>query len=306
MSDADVIVVGAGTAGGLVAEVLARRGLRVVILEAGPRIERWALVERFRNGTDRNDFMQPYPGVAHAPQGLGSESDYIVQNGPDLYSTQYVRAVGGTTWHWAAACWRFLPNDFRLRSLYGVGRDWPIGYDELERHYQAAEVAMGVAGPSPEEEDLGSPRSADYPMPRLPWSYMDTVFGDVLNANGFQVVTEPVARNSVTYDGRPACCGNNNCMPICPIAAQYSGDMSVRKAERLGAHLIENAVAHFLETDAEGVRITAVHYTRPDGSQHRLTADRVVLAAHGSLCEEGEGGSEGSSGDVDGGEGLPL
>jgi glucose dehydrogenase len=281
MSDADVIVVGAGTAGGLVAEVLARRGLRVVILEAGPRIERWALVERFRNGSDRDDFMQPYPGVAHAPQGLGSESDYIIQNGPDPYLTQYVRAVGGTTWHWAAACWRFLPNDFRLRSLYGVGRDWPIGYDDLERHYQAAEVAMGVAGPSTEEEDLGSPRSADYPMPRLPWSYMDTVFGDVLNANGFQVVTEPVARNSVTYDGRPACCGNNNCMPICPIAAQYSGDMSVRKAERLGAQLIENAVAHFLETDAEGVRITAVHYTRPDGSQHRLTADRVVLAAHG-------------------------
>jgi glucose dehydrogenase len=140
---------------------------------------------------------------------------------------------------------------------------------------------MGVAGPARDEEDLGSPRSADYPMPKLPWSYMDQVFGQVLNTNGFRVVTEPVSRNSVTYDNRPACCGNNNCMPICPIAAQYSGDMSVMKAERLGARLIVNAVAHRLETDTDGDRITAVHYKHPDGSEHRLTADRVVLAAHG-------------------------
>ncbi len=195
--------------------------------------------------------------------------------------TQYIRAVGGTTWHWAAACWRFLPNDFRINTLYGVGRDWPIGYEDLEPFYQQAEVMMGVAGPRRDEEDLGSPRSAEYPMPKLPWSYMDQLFGRILNTQEFRVVTEPVSRNSVTYDNRPACCGNNNCMPICPIAAQYSGAMSVTKAERLGAQLIENAVVHRLETDAEGSRITAVHYKRPDGSEHRLAADRVVLAAHG-------------------------
>lgn len=280
MSDADIIIVGAGTAGGLVAEVLAAAGLQVIILEAGPRINRWTLVERFRNSHDRSDLMLPYPGAAHAPQGLGG-GDHIIQNGPDPYHTQYIRAVGGTTWHWAAACWRFLPRDFRLNSLYGVGRDWPIGYEDLEPFYQQAEVKMGVAGPARDEEDLGSPRSAEYPMPKLPWSYMDQVFGSALNANGFRVVTEPVSRNSVTYDDRPACCGNNNCMPICPIAAQYSGDMSVTKAELLGARLIENAVVHRLETDVEGSRIIAVHYKRPNGSEHRLTADRVVLAAHG-------------------------
>ena len=281
MADADVIVVGAGTAGGMVAEVLAGAGLRVIILEAGPRIARWQLVERFRNGNDRDDFMQPYPQAAHAPQGIGGDDDFLIQNGPDPYNTQYIRAVGGTTWHWAAACWRFLPNDFRLRSLYGVGRDWPISYDDLEPYYLEAEVKMGVAGPDPAQEDLGSPRSAPYPMPLLPWSYMDQRFGAVLNANDFGVVTEPVSRNSLTYDDRPACCGNNNCMPICPIAAQYSGDMSVTKAENLGAQLIENAVAHHLETDSDGARIVAVHFKRPDGTEHRLTADRVVLAAHG-------------------------
>ena len=281
MPDADVIVVGAGTAGGMVAEVLAGAGLRVIILEAGPRIARWQLVERFRNGNDRDDFMQPYPQVAHAPQGTGSDDDFLIQNGPDPYNTQYIRAVGGSTWHWAAACWRFLPNDFRLQSLYGVGRDWPISYEDLEPYYLEAEVKMGVAGPDPAQEDLGSPRSAPYPMPLLPWSYMDQRFGEVLNANEFRVTTEPVSRNSQTYDNRPACCGNNNCMPICPIAAQYSGDMSVTKAENLGAQLIENAVVHHLETDSDGARIVAVHFKRPDGTEHRLTADRVVLAAHG-------------------------
>ena len=48
--------------------------------------------------------------------------------------------------HWGGACWRNLPNDFKLKTLYGVGRDWPIGYDDLEPFYHQAEVEMGVSG----------------------------------------------------------------------------------------------------------------------------------------------------------------
>ncbi len=276
----DILIVGSGVAGSLIAWRLAKAGRKVTILEAGPRLDRYDLVERYQQAVDKDDYMAPYPGSAHAPEAGGS-SDYIIEKGPDPYGTQYIRGVGGTTWHWAAATWRLLPSDFRLRSTHGVGRDWAISYDDLEPWYQRAELAMGVAGPDPAAEDLGSPRSAPYPQKALPLSYMDRQFADRLNSNGFHVVTEPVARNYDTFDDRPPCCGNNNCMPICPIGAQYAAEVHVDKAEAAGAQLVADAVVHEVLTDADGRRVTGVRYKTPDGSSHKVTADIVVLAAHG-------------------------
>ena len=120
----DLVVVGAGVAGGMVADVAASAGLKVVILESGPRLDRAEITRRWRE-TPRTDFMAPYPQPDYAPvPNPESWGDYLIQNGPDPYHQQFVRGVGGTTWHWAAATWRFLPNDFRLRSprSFGAGQ----------------------------------------------------------------------------------------------------------------------------------------------------------------------------------------
>ncbi len=275
----DVVIVGAGIAGGVIANELAAAGASVLLLEAGPRLQRWQIVEQFRNSRDKWDLMGSYPSTAYAPHPeYNPPNKYLVEKGPHPYRPQYIRGVGGTTWHWAAACWRLLPNDFRLRSLYGVGRDWPISYDTLEPWYLKAEVALGVSGPN--SIDLGSPRSAPYPMDMLPLSWMDKRFTEVLNANGYTVVPDPAARNSRPYDDRPACCGSNNCMPICPTGAQYSGDIHALSAERNGAKLQPSSVARFIEADKTG-RILAVHYTNPNGEATRATGARFVLAANG-------------------------
>lgn len=68
--------------------------------------------------------------------------------------------MGGTTWHWAGCAWRYLPSDFELKTRYGQGRDWALTYDDLEPFYYQAEVMMGVCGPDPAVEDLGSPASS--------------------------------------------------------------------------------------------------------------------------------------------------
>jgi choline dehydrogenase-like flavoprotein len=279
-TSADVVVVGSGVAGGLLAHQLALQGASVLILEAGPRVERWRIVERFRNSPAKGDFATPYPSTAYAPHPEYSPPNhYLVQKGEYPYASQYLRVVGGTTWHWAAAAWRLLPSDFRLKSLYGVGRDWAVPYDELEAWYHAAEVALGVSGPDG-SVDLGSPRSSPYPMAALPLSYMDRRFSEVLNGNGFHVVPEPVARNSRPYDGRPTCCGNNNCMPICPIGAMYNGVTHAEKAEKAGAKLMDQAVVYRIEADDRGL-ITAVHYKDPNGQSTRVTGKLFVLANNG-------------------------
>jgi len=187
--------------------------------------------------------------------------------------------VGGTTWHWGSATWRYLPNDMKLRTLYGVGRDWPIGYWDIEPWYYAAEVEIGVAGPK--DAPFDGPRSRDYPMPAAPLSYMDQVFHDKLTAMGYSVIPAPQGRNNQqVYDRRPPCCGNANCMSICPIGAQYSGNMTVEKAQAAGAQLITDAVVHRLEVGADG-HIVAARYLTADRTELRIEADRFVLAANG-------------------------
>ncbi|WP_299598261.1 GMC family oxidoreductase [uncultured Microbulbifer sp.] len=279
--EAQFVVIGSGVAGALVANALARAGKSVIILEAGPRVPRWQTVERFRNQADKMDFMAAYRSAPWAPHPEYGEfaNDYLILKGTHKFNSQYIRAVGGTTWHWAASCWRFLPSDFKLKSLYGIGRDWPIEYDDLEPWYGRAEQELGVWGP--QDEELGSPRTVPYPMQPLPLSYNEAQVKARMNRHNpaWKVVTEPVARNSRPYDGRPTCCGNNNCMPICPIGAMYSGIVHVEKAESSGAELIHSAVVNRLVS--EGDRIVAAEYKDPAGNNHRVSGGTFILAANG-------------------------
>ncbi|RXZ38637.1 GMC family oxidoreductase [Oxalobacteraceae bacterium CAVE-383] len=286
---ADVVVIGSGVAGALAAHALALAGKSVIMLEAGPRLSRAQVVENFRGQADKTDFMAPYPSSAWAPHPeYHPPNGYLILKGEHRFNSQYIRAVGGTTWHWAGSAWRFLPNDFNMRSLYGVGRDWPLQYGDLENAYQQAEEALGVWGPNlgpnpgPAAESLDSPRRAPYPMTPLPLSHNEASIKSLLNARDarLRMVTEPAARNSLAYDGRPPCCGNNNCMPICPTGAMYNGIVHVDKAERAGARLIENAVVHKLEA-GPGQRITAALYKDAQGVEHRIEAKYFILAANG-------------------------
>lgn len=275
---ADVVVIGSGICGSLAAHRLVTQGASVVILEAGPRIDRGEITANFRNSARKNDYMSPYPFSSWAPQPDYHPKDngYLVQAGPYPYPAEYIRVVGGTTWHWAAQAWRLLPNDMRMKTLYGVGRDWPLTYDELEPYYYDAEVIMGVSG----APNTGSPRAKPFPMEPVAEPWPMRRFRERLAVGGYPVVGNTTARNSRTYDGRPACCGNNNCQPICPIGAQYDGGIAASAAEAAGARLIPKAVAYRIEHDPQG-RIAAVHYYDPDKHSTRVTGKIFVLAANG-------------------------
>ena len=275
---ADVVIVGAGVAGLLVAYRLAQAGAKVLVLESGPRVNRAEAVETYRLSATKVP-EAPYPDVPHAPRPtvIALEDGYYVQEGPDIFGSTYERRVGGTTWHWLGTSLRHLPNDFKLRSVYGVAVDWPIAYDDLEPWYYQAEVELGVTGdPS---DDLGSPRKNPYPQPPLPLTYLDRQIALAVAPLGLTVKLTPQARNSRTYDGRPPCCGNATCVPICPIAAKYDASVHAHKAEELGAQILENAVVHFVEVDSQGM-VSGLRFKRPDGSEEHATGRIYVIAAH--------------------------
>lgn len=275
---ADVIIVGAGVAGSLVATRLARAGVKVVVLEAGPRIQRAAAVAQYRSALIKIPECA-YPDTSYAPHPVSDNPDhYYVQDGIDKFASPYLRLVGGTTWHWLGTTLRFVPDDFRLRSRFGVGVDWPISYDDLEPWYCDAEKELGVAGDP--HADLNAPRSQPYPLPPIPLSYADQRTAAALTGTPYTVQPTPQARNSQRYDNRPACCGSGSCIPICPVQAKYDATTHVARAERAGAQLVPEAVVSQIEVGADG-RITALRVKRPDGTEERATGKVFVIAAHG-------------------------
>ena len=102
--EADVVIIGSGVAGALTAYKLAQKGVRhIVILEAGPRIDRAEVVKKFQT-SPFFDSLYGFPNAPTAPRPdwADAANPYIEKAGPAFLNQEYLRVVGGTTWHWAA------------------------------------------------------------------------------------------------------------------------------------------------------------------------------------------------------------
>ncbi len=269
--EADVCVVGAGAAGAIATLALAQRGLRVVTLEAGPRYDAAARALQARRAA-RGDMPWVAPVAGLLRYTARGDVRY------DLGSRR-VRAVGGSTLHWEGYAVRLHPDDFRLRSLHGVGEDWPIDYAELEPYYVRAERALGVAGAP--DDPWGPPRSAEFPLPAFALSFTDRIFADAGRGLGITVHHLPQARNSVAYDGRSACRACATCQ-ACPTGAKASVDLThIARAEATGrVALVTEAAVVRLETDAGG-RATEAMYVDGSGARRAARARVFVLAGGG-------------------------
>lgn len=275
LEDADVCVIGAGPAGALVSHTLASRGHRVVVLEAGERFD--------RNDDERR--MEKSLRPAHGPGEVwkmetGDGRDAYTSSGERDYplNAARVKGVGGSTLHWQGMVMRMHEKDFEMETRHGIGRDWPISYDDLRPYYARAERELGVAGA--DDNPYAPPRKEPFPLPAFEPSHSDGLFADACDEVGIAIHSVPNARNSEPYDDRGACVGYGTCQPVCPSGAKYTADVHVRKAEEEGARVIDKAQVERLETDATGDGVEAAVYTTPRDT-YRQTADIFVLACGG-------------------------
>lgn len=274
---ADVLIVGSGVAGALVAARLAANGVKVCIMEAGAPVQRAEAVQTYWKALVKVP-ESAYPPVPQSMHPLTHEpTGWYQQSGPDEFKSTYLKLVGGTTWHWLGTCLRLVPSDFALQTRFGRGVDWPISYAELEPFYGQAEQELGVSGDG--AQDLGSPRSSAYPMARIPPSYLDTVMGKALQDSPYQVRSTPQARNSEFRDQRMACCGSASCIPVCPVQAKYDATVHLGKAVAAGAVLLERSTAVQLDVGTDG-QIASVRFRRWDNSEGVFRARVVVLACN--------------------------
>jgi len=219
----DVVIVGAGVSGAIMASELGRQGKRVLVLEAGPGGDRtWAGYQEYLThyfATAYKDNQAPYPENLNAPMprstearkitpGVTESSGYLVQTGPFSTDTTYTRVLGGTTMHWEAKTPRLLPADFAMQSKYGVGEDWPIPYDSLESYYEKAEFELGVSADKEDQEygGLALPHDYVYPMHGMPLSYLDKKVAEGIEGTDVELFGEeyelkvrrfPQARNGI-------------------------------------------------------------------------------------------------------------
>ncbi len=310
----DVIIIGSGVAGALTAWKLAELGnYKILILEAGDNGISAGQRLQFHHAMDtqgnRGDPFAPYKDLEsrkYAPSAESSQReladqkndannyyDYAQDSTPqtnDPFKASYNRMVGGSTWAWRGNTPRFIPSDFRLQGEFGVGRDWPLDYNELEPWYCQAEWELGISGNHAELDGLfGGYRSQPFPMPGIPLGYSDArvkakIEGQTVRGKAIHVVTTPQARNSTVFDNRPACEGHSNCIPLCPIQAKYDATVHLRRAlQSPNVELRSGAVVTRLEKGAGGC-VNTVHYIdwKSTGQPQAkcVRGALVVLAAH--------------------------
>ncbi len=292
--EADIVIIGAGLFGGLMAYELAKKAdaenkdLKIAMIDSGPVVDRVEAVQRFKTSPVKNG-NSPYPKEPWAP--IPSEenpTDYYVQDGKGekdplkrvAFGALYLRNVGGTSWHFTGHAERMYPQDFKLKTAYGRGEDWPISYETLEPYYARVEQAWGVSG----NNTVVAPNPHPYPLPYTPLTYLDQQVDAAARKLGDSVGPMPHCRNAVPYDGRPQCCGNASCRFICPVGAKYDGSVHVEKAQNLGAKLYTNHVVRHIEVGADQKidHIRFRNYEDPNNPVDGVAKAKLfILAAHG-------------------------
>lgn len=307
----DVLIVGAGISGALMAYKLAKAGKSVLVIDGGPEIpdDRSSYMEQFYLAMAKTP-EAPYPVIPDDPSPTTLEiggwvqqgSGYLIQKGPLPFSSTYERVAGGTTWHWLGTSLRLLPSDFALYTNYlskadpplgDKAMDWPITYNDLEPFYCEAEREIGVAADTANEDYLGITFSPDYqyPMPQIPQSYVDQQVAGGIGQMEFDgepvtVYPTPQGRNSIPYDDRRVCAGNTNCIPICPIQAKYDATVHVAKAQQLGVDVWYKTIATSVSVDTETGLVNGINYLQyqepggPQTASGTATAKIYILAAH--------------------------
>ncbi len=289
--DFDICIIGSGVAGGLLAAELAPTGKRIAVLEAGSRLDRSEQQRRLSEGGAEPYYMKNADHL-HVPVSVAANFAWAFQQS---------KKVGGNSLYWGSWAVRPMPSHFQLKSRYGVGQDWPLGYEELEPYYCRAEEELGVSGKG--EGPNEPPRSKPYPMPHFPLGHVGKHFSQACASLGYGSHPIPVARISQSYRGRVVCCLAAQCW-TCPTTAKYSSDFTHIRAALASPNvkLLEETVASRLVTDSRG-RVVSVVCHKPDRTQVTLKAGVFVLACNAIegarlLLQSSDGGVANSSGMV--------
>ncbi|MBI3264810.1 MAG: GMC family oxidoreductase [Acidobacteria bacterium] len=282
----DVCIVGSGAGGGMAANVLTQAGASVLMLEAGVvwDARRDSKMFAWSYDSPRRGAATPERQFGEYDAGLGGwtlEGEPYTTAPGQNFDWFRTRMLGGRTNHWGRISLRFGPQDFRRRSLDGLGDDWPIGYDDLKPYYDKVDRLVGIFG-SP--EGLSNEPDGVFQRPPRPRCYELLI---KQAADRLKITCIPSRLSILTrpLNGRPACHYCGQCGRDCAAHANFSSP-SVLLPPALSTGrltIVPNAMAREVTTDESGLASGVAYIDKTSGGENHVRARIVVLAA--SACE---------------------
>ncbi|MGB8191631.1 MAG: GMC family oxidoreductase [Chitinophagaceae bacterium] len=283
----DAIIVGSGAGGGMAAYMLANAGLKVCLLEAGPMYDPAKNVMQLkwpwqspRRGASTS--LRPFGDFDACYGGWQIEGEPYTQKDGTQFDWWRARMLGGRTNHWGRISLRFGPDDFKRKTLDGLGDNWPITYDDIKPYYDRLDKLVGIFG---SKENLPNEPDGVFlpaPKPRL----HELMIKKGASTAGVTVIPSrlSILTKKINND-RGVCFYCNQCARGCTVYADFSSSsVLVNPALKTGnVDVIANAMAREVVTGSDG-KATGISYVSKDDMQEYQVNGRVVVLA-ASACE---------------------
>ncbi|WP_421781652.1 GMC family oxidoreductase [Kiloniella litopenaei] len=292
-NDFDVVIIGSGAGGGASAWALAKSGIKVLVIEAGPSYD--PETDFYLN---QDNWEQPFP------KKMQDNDRYTFANGQPLsdrfddlrswnhltgrYNNQEQRisfgyhrvmGVGGSSLHFTGEAHRLNPRSMQIKTDFNVGADWPLTYEELEPFYMKAEEAVGVAGSN---DDRVHPRSRPYPQAAHELSYASKFLQKAGTQLGMTFIPNSLAVLSSPYKERPNCNYCGGCLRGCPRKDKGTIDITyLKEARETGLCTIrKNTTVTKIITD-ENNRVAGIQCS--DGDESYFLKTKYLVLSGGAV-----------------------
>jgi choline dehydrogenase-like flavoprotein len=282
----DVVIIGSGAGGGMAAKVLTEAGASVLMLEAGVPFDtrRDSRMLAWPYDSPRRGAPIPERQFGEFDAGWGGwtlEGEPYTTARGEFFDWFRTRMLGGRTNHWGRISLRFGPDDFRPRSVDGLGDDWPITYDDVKPYYDAIDRYIGIFGSA---EGLPNDPDGIFQPPPRPRCYELLIkaaaerLGVRVIANRLSILTQPL-------NGRPACHYCGQCGRGCASHANFSTPSVLLPPALATGRLtiVTSAMAREVTVDEQGLANGVSYIDKTTGRDNHVRARIVVVAA--SACE---------------------
>jgi choline dehydrogenase-like flavoprotein len=271
----DVVIIGSGASGGMAAWNLTRKGIDVLMLDAGVKFDRakfwshvkpWEVEDRLELGQRPPQFYldtkeQPYATLKNQP-----------------FDLVRVWGRGGKTNVWGRVSLRYSDVDFTNPDRDGWEIPWPIRYKDIAPYYDQVDQLIGVCGGDDDQDSLpGSRFHLPPPAPRCG----ERLLQKAARGIGVSIVAGRRAVLTRAQNGHPACHYCGACGKGCDVGAFFnSSDYLIEPAFATGKlEVVNNAVVARVLVDDKGRANGVQYFDRNTKEEHKISARVVVVAA---------------------------